>query len=184
MAVRQIVTVNDDNPVLRQAARPIRRIDRRIRSLMDDMVDTMRSAAGVGLAAPQIGLEIQVMVVEVPIDLEDPESETRVHAVADPEIVWASAEIVEGREGCLSIPDLYGDVPRHAAVRVHALDRSGRRVELELREFEARVFQHEIDHLNGVLFVDRVTGIDKLYYLEENDAGELVRVPFAEAAAV
>lgn len=175
--------VDDDNPVLRRQARPIRRVDRQIRRLMDDMVETMREAAGVGLAAPQIGLDIQVFVAEVPLDLEDPDGETRLHALADPEILWVSADLAEGREACLSIPELFGDVPRHVAMRVRALDRYSRTVELELTDFEARVFQHEIDHLNGVLFVDRVTGIDKLYFLEDGDDGEFVRVPYATVAA-
>jgi peptide deformylase len=92
--------------------------------------------------------------------------------------VWAGPELVEDQEACLSVPGLYGDVPRHAAVRVRALDRTGRRVELEARDFLARVMQHEIDHLDGVLFIDRVTGIDKLYSLRENGNGEFVRVPY------
>jgi len=177
--IRRIVTVEQSNPVLRRRARPIRKVDRRIRDLMDDMIETMREASGVGLAAPQIGLDIQVFVAEVPVDFEDPESELRLFALADPELLWASHEMEEGREACLSIPELFGDVPRHVAVRVRALDRHGKRVELNLRDFEARVFQHEIDHLNGVLFIDRVTGLDKLYYLEEDAEGELVRVPYA-----
>lgn len=179
MTTLRIVSVKDQSPVLRQAARPVRRVDKRLRRLMDDMIETMRDAGGVGLAAPQVGLDIRVIVVEVPVDLEDPESETRLHAVADPEIVWASEAMVEGREACLSIPELFGDVPRHAEIRVRALDRQSRPVELALTDFEARVFQHEIDHLNGILFVDRVSGIDKLYTLEEGADGEWVRVPYA-----
>ncbi len=177
--LRRIVTVEDDNPVLRKSARPIRRVDRQTRRLMDDMIETMRQASGVGLAAPQIGLDIQVFVAEIPLDLDDPDGETRVHALADPEVLWVSAELEEGREACLSIPDLFGDVPRHVSIRLRALDRYSQPIELTLTDFEARVFQHEIDHLNGVLFVDRVTGVDKLYFLEEDEDGELVRVPYA-----
>lgn len=120
------------------------------------MVETMRDAPGVGLAAPQIGLGVRAIVVETPIDDEDPERGTRLHRLADPEIVEASLEIEEDQEACLSIPGLYGDVPRHVRIVVRALDFTGRRVELDLEGFEARVFQHEIDHLDGVLFVDRV----------------------------
>ena len=199
MAIRRIVTVDEDNPVLRAQARPITRVNRRIRKLMDDMVETMRDADGVGLAAPQIGLDMRVIVVEVPlmpegsegsespeaIDAEaamaerDEEPPTRVFALANAEIVWASDEIVEGREACLSIPGLFGDVPRHAAVHVRGLDRSGEALLLELQDFDARVFQHEIDHLDGRLFVDLVTGLDKLYTLEEDEDGDWVRVPYA-----
>ncbi len=182
MSIRPIVSVGDNDRVLRSTARPVRRIDRRIRNLMHDMIETMRDANGVGLAAPQIGLDLQVFVAEVPEDIDDPDSPVRTYALADPEVVWASEAKVEGREACLSIPELFGDVPRHVQIKVRALDRTGRRVELDLHDFEARVFQHEIDHLHGVLFPDRVTGLDKLYFLEENDAGELVRVPYAVPA--
>ena len=183
MALMRIVTVEDGNPVLRGSAKPARRIDRATRKLMDDMVETMRDAPGVGLAAPQVGVDLRVIVVEVPADMEDEseEAETLLWAVADPEIVWASEALVEDQEACLSIPNLYGDVPRHEAIRVQALDRSGRRVTLELEGFAARVFQHEIDHLDGILFTDRVTGFDKLYRFEEDEKGDLLRVPYEPA---
>jgi peptide deformylase len=182
MPLRKIVTVDGGNPVLRQPARPVRRISPEVRDLLDDMVETMRAAPGVGLAAPQVGVPQRLIVVEVPEDgdagLDGP---TRVYQLADPTIVWASDECAEEQEACLSIPGLYGDVPRHVRVRVQGLDISGRRRTLELADFEARVFQHEIDHLEGILFTDRVTGIDKLYHIEENEEGELVRVAFRMA---
>lgn len=179
MSLLRIVTVRDDDAaVLRAKAREVRRIDRDLRRLMEDMVETMRDAPGVGLAAPQVGLDIRVIVVEVPVDEEDAEAGMRVTRIADPEIVWASEEMVEDQEACLSIPGLYGDVPRHVAIRVRGIDGSGRRVELEVEGFEARVFQHEIDHLDGILFPDRVTGFDKLYTLRETDEGEVLRVPY------
>jgi peptide deformylase len=103
-------------------------------------------------------------------------------ALADPKIVWASEETVEDQEACLSIPHLYGDVPRHVAIRVEALDRSGRNLKLELEGFAARVFQHEIDHLDGILFTDRVSGFDKLYRFEEDKTGDMVRVPYEPEA--
>lgn len=182
MAIRRIVTVgDDDHPVLRRPANRVRRIDRATRALMDDMIDTMRDAPGVGLAAPQVGLDVRVIVVEVPTDPDDPESEMRLHALADPEILWRSPEIEEDQEACLSIPGLYGDVPRHVAIRIRALDRSGRQVELDVADFEARVFQHEIDHLDGILYTQRVTGPDKLYRLVKNPAGEFERQPLDAA---
>jgi peptide deformylase len=178
VAIRQIVTVQDDNPVLRQVARPVRRVDRAVRQLMDDMVETMRDAPGVGLAAPQVGLDLRVIVVETPIYPGEPDSPYRLWTVVDPEIIWASPELREDQEACLSIPGLYGDVPRHVEVGIRALDASGRLIELTARDFEARVFQHEIDHLDGLLFTDRVTGLDKLYTLETNELGEMVRVAY------
>ena len=179
MALRPIVIVGDGDDVLRRRARPVRRVSAEIRRLMDDMVETMRAAPGVGLSAPQVGLELRVIVLETPIDEEDPEAGTRVHALADPAIVWASDDRVEDQEACLSIPGLYGEVDRHVAIRVEGLDRAGRRVSLEATELEARVFQHEIDHLDGVLFIDRVTGLDKLYTFARDAEGHYVRVPYA-----
>jgi len=181
MPIRRIVTLADNDPVLRRPAVSVRRIDKTTRVLMDDMIDTMRDAPGVGLAAPQIGVELRVIVVEVPTDPDDPESAMRLHALADPEILWRSPEIEEDQEACLSIPGLYGDVPRHIAIRVRGLDRSGRQIELDVAEFEARVFQHEIDHLDGILYTQRVTGPDKLYRLEHDAAGELVRTALTRA---
>ena len=108
MAIRPIVTVADADPVLRRPAERVRRIDRAVRALMDDMIETMRDAPGVGLAAPQVGQAVRVIVVEVPTDPDDPESEMRLHALADPEILWRSPEIEEDQEACLSIPGLYG----------------------------------------------------------------------------
>ena len=177
MAIRPIVTLADNNPVLRRPANRVRRIDKSPRALMDDMIDTMRDAPGVGLAAPQIGVELRVIVVEVPTDPEDPESAMRLHALADPEILWFSPEIEEDQEACLSIPGLYGDVPRYVAIRIRGLDRSGRQIELEVADYEARVFQHEIDHLDGILYTQRVTSPDKLYRLQQDAAGEYVRTP-------
>jgi peptide deformylase len=177
MALRRIVQIADDNPVLRREARPVHKINRQIRKLLDDMVETMREADGVGLAGPQVGMDLALFVAELPVDVEDPESGFELFALINPEITDRSEEQIEGREACLSIPDLFGDVPRHTRIRVEALDRFGAAVELELEDFAARVFQHEIDHLHGILFLDRVTGLDKVYQLEEDEDGEMVRVP-------
>ena len=179
MSLRTIVKIDDDNPVLRAVTQRVPGVSRRIRDLMDDMLETMRDAEGVGLAAPQIGLDLQVIVVEVPEDLEEPEGPTRLWTLANPRILSQSEAMEEGREACLSIPDLFGDVPRHIDIVVEALDRFGRTQQLALSGFEARVFQHEIDHLHGILYPDRVTGPDKLYYLEEDAEGNWVKVPVA-----
>jgi peptide deformylase len=149
---------------------------------MDDMVDTMRDAPGVGLAAPQVGVGLRVIVVEAPDDDEAGDDGPSVlHVLADPEYLWVDPEVEEGQEGCLSIPGLLGDVPRHRAVRIQALDRGGRRRIIEASGFEARVIQHEIDHLDGILFPDRVTSLDKLYTVREDEDGRCVRVPYAAA---
>jgi peptide deformylase len=177
LTVLPIVTVEQAEALLRRPATSVRRIDRDLRRLLDDMTETMRAAPGVGLAAPQVGVGLRLIVVEA--SEERGETSTRLHRLADPEITWRSEEMAEAQEACLSIPELYGDVLRHTAIKVAAIDASGRRVEIEAVGFEARVFQHEIDHLDGILFTDRVTGPDKLYFLEEDESGELVRVPAA-----
>lgn len=178
MGIRRIITVDEEKHGLRRTASEVARVDGRIHRLLDDMIETMRQAPGVGLAAPQIGVDLRAIVVETPIDEDDPEAGTRVHALLNPRIVFTSETRVEGQEACLSIPALYGDVLRHDALTVRALDRDGRTVEIECRNYEARVFQHEIDHLEGILFTDRVTGFDKLYTLVEDKDGEFVKVAY------
>lgn len=182
MTVLTLVTVDDDNPVLRSRCQPVPAVSRRIRQLMDDMVETMRDAEGVGLAAPQVGLDLQVIVVEVPEDLEQPEGPAVLWQLANPRILSQSEAMEEGREACLSIPDLFGDVPRHLAIVVEALDRHGRTQRIELEGFHARVFQHEIDHLHGILYPDRLSGPEKLYHLEEDGEGNWVRVPLRHSS--
>ncbi len=160
MAVRPIVMA--DQPILRRKAEPVARITPALRRLIDDMVETMRAAEGIGLAAPQVGETLRVIVVEVPEDEEVPGSGI-LYAVINPEIVEASPEIEEGVEGCLSIPGWYGWVPRARAVTVRGLDRDGRRVRIRAEGLVARVFQHEIDHLDGILFPDRITDPTRIW---------------------
>jgi peptide deformylase len=171
--------VKDDNPILRAVAEPVTKVDAAVRRLMDDMVDTMRDAPGVGLAAPQVDVSRRVIVVETPIEGDDMNGATRLWQLANPEIIQRSDVMAEDQEACLSIPQLFGDVPRDTEIVVRALDRDGKSIEIEAHSFEARVLQHEIDHLDGVLFTDRVTGLDKLYTFREDDDGDLVRVPYS-----
>lgn len=167
MALRQIVTLPD--PVLRRKAKAVTNFDKNLQTLIDDMIETMRDAPGVGLAAPQVGISERLAVIEYAEEDEDEEVET-VHEDADaapkppkpkqlfvlinPEIVKASEEKVMGIEGCLSIPGLLGEVERHHALQVKALNRHGKPVKLKVDGWLARIFQHEIDHLNGVVFTD------------------------------
>ena len=162
MGILRIVTTRDsDSAILRARAREVRKFDRALKRLIHDMIDTMREAPGVGLAAPQVGLDLRIIVVETPVDSDESEAEedgpTALFAVVNPEVAWRSEDLVEDQEACLSIPGLFGDVPRHSAIRVTGLDPSGRPLSFDLQDFEARVFQHEIDHLEGVLFVDRLS---------------------------
>lgn len=146
MAIRTIRENGD--PVLRKVARPVDVVDDKVKVLIDDMIETMYEADGVGLAAPQIGILKRVIV----IDIYD---ETGVKILVNPEIVEMRGEQIE-LEGCLSVPDESGNVKRPAYVKVKGLDRDGKEVVYEATELLARAFCHEIDHLEGVLFIDKV----------------------------
>ena len=179
MAVRQIRFVGD--PVLRKRAHEVKRFDADLATLVQDMAETMRHSNGVGLAAPQIGITARVIVVETPQDEDEPGS-GRLYAVINPRIARASKEMVDGLEGCLSIPGYVGEVTRHATVTVKGQGVQGRKVRFKAQGFVARVFQHEIDHLHGVLYIDKLTAPDRLWRVEggeeeeaevRNDASEL-----------
>ncbi len=162
MALRKIVTLPET--VLRRKARAVTTVDKNLQILIDDMVETMREAPGVGLAAPQIGLSERIIVIEYYEREEDEEKEDapkRVWALLNPEIVKTSSDMLMGVEGCLSIPGLVGEVERHASVQVRGLNRHGQPVKIKAEGWLARIFQHEIDHLNGVLFTDRATRVWK-----------------------
>jgi peptide deformylase len=155
------------HPVLRRRARPLEKSDIRnpaVQTFIDDMVATMYEYHGVGLAAPQVheGLRLFVAMLD-----EDPGEESEALVVINPEIAANSAEMEDGWEGCLSIPDIRGMVPRHTDITMKALDRNGKAIELRLRGFPARVAQHETDHLDGVLFFDRMKSMQSLTFLEE-----------------
>lgn len=160
MTLRTIVTLPD--PVLKRKARAVTTFDKDLKTLLDDMVETMRDAPGVGLAAPQIGLSERIIVVEYYEREEEEENEDapkKVWAMINPEIVVSSEETLMGVEGCLSIPGLVGEVERHAAIQVKGLNRHGKPMKVKAEGWLARIFQHEIDHLNGVLFTERATRV-------------------------
>jgi len=148
VAIRFMRTEGD--PVLRQKAIVVKRFDDVLGRLLDDMAESLYHYAGVGLAAPQIGISKRIIVIDT--------GESGLLELVNPEIVAASGEEVDV-EGCLSIPNTYGEVPRATNVTVTAQDRSGNEFELEAEGLLARVLQHEIDHLDGILFIDRATRI-------------------------
>ncbi len=154
MAVRTIVSIPD--PVLRRKAKKVTVFDKDLQTLIDDMIETMRLAPGVGLAAPQVGVSQRLIVVEYSED-EDEEGPKKLYAVINPEVDSTSTEMVEGIEACLSIPKIMGEVDRHEKIVVKGLNRFGKPVKYKLSGWFARIFQHEIDHLDGVLFTDRAT---------------------------
>ena len=159
MAKLDIKLIGDD--ILRKEARKVKKFDKGLHKLLDDMAQTMREAPGIGLAAPQVGVSDRVIVVELPQDDEDPQS-GRLYEFINPEIVRHSSMQVEGEEGCLSIPNLVGDVWRAEQIVIKGQDRHGKEQTLTARDWLARAFQHEVDHLNGVLFIDRVESPDKV----------------------
>jgi peptide deformylase len=155
------------HPVLRERARPLTKSDLRnplVQKLIDDMMDTMHEYHGVGLAAPQVheGLRLFVGLLE-----EEPGPDTEPTVLVNPEIVPNATSTEDGWEGCLSIPDIRGMVPRFTDITVKALTREGKDIELRLKTFAARIAQHETDHLDGVLFFDRMTSMQSLTYLDE-----------------
>jgi peptide deformylase len=160
MALRKIVTLPE--PVLRRKARPVTTFDKNLQALIDDMIETMREAPGVGLAAPQINIPERLIVVEYGEEEEEGESQPKkLYVVINPEIVKKSEETLLGVEGCLSIPNLVGEVERHAAIQVKGLNRHGKPTKIKADGWLARIFQHEIDHLNGILFPDRAARVWK-----------------------
>lgn len=162
MTVREIVTLPQD--ILRHKAHKVSDFGSEFQSLADDMVETMRQAPGVGLAAPQVDESIRLIVVEYS-DEENEETPPKLYVIANPEITRTSQDTLVGTEGCLSIPGVQGDVERFVAVTVKGLNRQGRPTTIKAKGWLARIFQHEIDHLDGVLFVDRA---EKLWQAEEH----------------
>jgi peptide deformylase len=155
------------HPVLRERARPVDKSDLKsagVQKLIDDMIDTMHEYHGVGLAAPQVheGVRLFVAVLD-----DDPDAKSETLVIVNPEIVPNTSDVEDGWEGCLSIPDIRGMVPRHTDIRLKALDRNGRPIDLTLRNFPARVAQHETDHLDGVLFFDRMKSFQSLTFMDE-----------------
>ncbi len=162
MSLRKIVTLPE--AVLRRKARAVTKFDKGLQTVIDDMIETMRQAPGVGLAAPQVGLSERIIVVEYFEHEEDEEKEDapkKVWVVLNPEIIKPSDETLMGIEGCLSVPGLVGEVERHAAIQIKGLNRHGKPLKVKAEGWLARIFQHEIDHLNGVIFTDRATRVWK-----------------------
>ena len=156
MAVMDIVTF--PSKVLREETKQITDFDQDLEKLVADMVDTMRDAPGVGLAAPQVGISKKLVVVEYGSEADD-SFPRQLFVLVNPEIVERSEDIVRGVEGCLSVPDLVGSVDRSRVVTVRAQDQHGKNLKIRAEGWLARIFQHEIDHINGILYTDRTKEI-------------------------
>jgi len=157
MTVRRILTVDSDLATLKKTSAPVEAVDDDLRALMDDMLETMYDAPGIGIAAIQVGVAKRVLVMDLSRD--DAPKEPRYFV--NPEIVWASEETVPYEEGCLSVPEVYDEVERSAKVRVRYLDYDGQAVEEDAEGLFAVCIQHEMDHLNGVLFIDHLSRLKR-----------------------
>jgi peptide deformylase len=155
MAVLPIITAPD--PRLKKVAEPVQKVDAEVRRLMDDMLETMYKAPGIGLAAPQVGVLKRVIVIDIAREDEKPEP----LRMANPELVWVSDEDAVYNEGCLSLPEHYADVTRPAAIKVRYLDHENEIRTLEADGLLATCIQHEMDHLEGILFVDHLTALKR-----------------------
>ena len=155
MALLPILVAPD--PVLKTKATPVATVDDSLRQLMDDMLETMYDAPGIGLAAPQIGVSKRVIVMDIAQE-DEPKAPL---CMVNPELVWVSDEDATYEEGCLSVPEHYADVVRPAEIRVRYLDRDGKQQELKTGGLLATVIQHEMDHLDGILFIDHLSSLKR-----------------------
>ena len=176
MAILPIIAA--PNPILKKHCTPIAKVDGRICRLMDDMLETMYSAPGVGLAAPQVGELIRLIVVDSTAkdEKKDP------HCLVNPELAWVSHEDATHEEGCLSLPDHYADVVRPSAIRVRYLDRDGKAAEMAAEGLLATCIQHEMDHLEGILFVDHISALRRNMILRKLRKAKRQSQPLASYA--
>ncbi|HEX5776775.1 MAG TPA: peptide deformylase [Caulobacteraceae bacterium] len=158
MAIRPILTVADATPVLKQKSLPVERVDDELRALMDDMLETMYAAPGIGLAAIQVGVPKRVIVMDIG-SREEGVREPRYFV--NPEILWASEEVIPYEEGCLSVPEVYDEVERPARVKLRYLNYDGVEIEEDAEGLYAVCIQHEMDHLEGVLFIDHLSRLKR-----------------------
>lgn len=167
MAVRRVLQAGEI--VVRQKAKKVRDFGPSLKALVDDMVETMHAAPGIGLAAPQIGVPLRVIVVELPqVEGEEDPQRGKLFVICNPEVVKSWGE-EEGDEGCLSLPGYVGGVKRASRVTVKGQDLKGKKIRVKAQGLLARALQHEIDHLNGMLFTARLENIDKLRRLEKGE---------------
>ena len=175
MAQLPIITAPD--PRLKIKSRPVSAVNDKIRRLMDDMLETMYGAIGIGLAAPQVGQSSRVIVLDVAREGEKPQP----LQLANPEILWRSPELTTGNEGCLSLPEHYAEVTRPAKIRLRYLDYQNEIREIEASGLLAMCLQHEIDHLDGVLFVDHISSLKRGMILRKLAKAKRIGVPATAA---
>jgi len=178
MAILPIIIAPD--PRLKKKCAPVARVDAEVRQLMDDMLETMYQAPGIGLAAPQVGVLQRVLVIDVAREGEPPQP----YRMANPELVWVAEADAIFEEGCLSLPEQFGEVPRPAAIKVRYLDHENEIRELDAEGLLGTCIQHEMDHLEGILFVDHISALKRNMILRRlikmKKAGNLPQTAAAE----
>jgi peptide deformylase len=155
MPILEIATLPD--PILRRKAHKVTEFDQDLKTLIADMIDTMRDAPGVGLAAPQVSISSRIVVVEY--GEQEDEKDKKLYVVVNPELIFPNPEKIVGVEGCLSVPGLVGEVERYQDVLVRGLNRQGKPIKIKASGWLARIFQHEVDHLDGIVYTDLATRI-------------------------
>lgn len=171
MATRKVILLGDER--LRQKAKKVKQFTPNLKKLAQDMLETMRACQGVGLAGPQIGVMQRIFVAEIPLpedkDAEPHPQSGRTYILINPEVVKTSDYLIEGQEGCLSIPNWQGLVERPEWIEVKAQNIEGRKIRLKVDDLLARIFMHEMDHLDGILYIDRIKDSEKLWQIELED---------------
>lgn len=191
MATRKIYKLPKYEKFLRKKSAPVKKVTREVRQLVQDLYDTLETVDGVGLAAPQIGVHARVALVTLGMDSSDSdndegeevdESDVQIIPLIDPEILEASDDLKRSYDGCLSIPGLQGYTRRPTFLRVQALDMQGNKVEYRFEGMDARIAAHEIDHLDGILYFDRLDSLADLFYLTDDpeDEEKVKFVPYLE----
>jgi|TARA_R110002096_G_scaffold415163_1_gene616659 peptide deformylase len=161
MAILPIVTVPD--PLLKKTSKPVEKVDDKLRAFMDDMLATMYDAPGIGLAAVQVGKLLRILVIDISPDGEDPDPRYYIN----PEITWTSEDLNTYNEGCLSIPEQYADIERPSECKVSFIDYDGEKQEIHATGLLATCIQHEMDHLNGIVFIDYLSKLKRGIYVRK-----------------
>jgi peptide deformylase len=183
---KRILLHPEDEKMLRTPTQPVARVDKKIRGVVNDLIDTLATEAGVGLAAPQIGILKRIAIIRLGQKHDgDPDKDLGAPIpLINPQVVWASEEEERDYDACLSIPGLYGYTYRNQKIRIAALNVEGKEFELELEGLDARCALHEIDHLDGILFLDRIRSQDDLYVVKRDKRGKIVHVPISKLLKV
>lgn len=183
MAVREIITFPEHKEALRKISEPVIQLDQKTRRLIRDLKDTLRASSdGVGLAAPQINIHQRVVIVCVNLEAKGKWKPGLPQALINP-VILSEDDLQKDFDGCLSFPGLYGETRRPHRLRIKNLNEMGSPVETLYEGFNAVVVHHEIDHLDGILFIDRIENLSDLYRIHENENGEMIKTPLKEGAS-